>query len=136
MTDILPQRSLHITLPFPVSTNAYWMPIMVRAKSGRMVAMKCRSKKARQYRDAVIAAVRVRFGDAPFPPFAGQVRLDITLRAPDCRSRDLDNHAGKALQDALTQAKIWRDDKQVKEISASWGPNIKRGCANIIITEI
>ena len=57
--------------------------------------------------------------------------LQIALRAPDNRRRDLDNHA-KAIQDALT-GKVLRDDSQIKLLFLWWEDNIKGGEARVMI---
>lgn len=49
------------------------------------------------------------------------------------RRRDLDNY-NKALFDALTNARVWEDDSQVKRMAIEWGPVVKPGRVEITIS--
>ncbi len=53
---------------------------------------------------------------------------------PDNRIRDLDNY-NKALFDALTNAGVWEDDRQVKRMLVEWGPVIPEGKVEITISK-
>jgi len=65
----------------------------------------------------------------------GPVGIEIVAHPPDARRRDLDNLL-KATLDALTAARVWQDDNQVKRIELRWGDKIKGGQLEIGIEEM
>jgi crossover junction endodeoxyribonuclease RusA len=93
-----------LELPFPPSTNTYYR------KVGHKMLL---SKKGRQYKDNVYAAVLDQQG--LFKPLLGPLKITVILIPPDKRKRDLDNFAGKALYDALAHSNVFMDDSQIKE---------------------
>lgn len=120
-------RAIHLSLPWPPSVNSYYMSI--RGTAGRML-----TKRARDYRKDVVALVRTKHG-FPTMPASARLRLEIELRAPDCRQRDLDNHL-KGLQDALMHAGVLPDDSQIDELVVRRGKNLKEGAAVVMLTEL
>lgn len=96
-----------IIVPFPPSTNSYWRRV------GPRVLV---SKAGRLYRERVAEYV-LRAGRDGVPPIPH--RLEVVLIAPDARRRDIDNHAGKALLDALYGA-LGIDDSAVVSLHAEW----------------
>ena len=93
---------LRLDLPYPPSVNTYW-----RNWRGRMVI----SKAGRAYQDAVLKALRGRtYGIINKP-----VSILILVNPPDRRKRDIDN-IQKALFDALTKARVWKDDSQIERL--------------------
>jgi crossover junction endodeoxyribonuclease RusA len=92
------------------------------------------TKRARQYRGDVVSAIRAASGFPSMPPTA-RLRLEVELRAPDCRQRDLDNHL-KGLQDALMHAGVLPDDSQIDELVMRRGKNLKDGAALVMLTEL
>jgi crossover junction endodeoxyribonuclease RusA len=135
-TEIFPpaeivKASLALTLPWPPSVNSYWQPFPI--PGGRVVMSL--TKRARLYRTDVHAAIRKIMGPARSTSFETPVRVDIELRAPDRRSRDIDNHL-KGIFDALTHAGIWKDDSLVDELTLHRGKVLKDGAAIVIITEL
>ncbi len=120
-------RAVHLTLPWPPSINAYYMS--VRGTAGRML-----TKRARQYRGDVVHSIRLNHG-FPSMPADARLRLEVELRAPDCRQRDLDNHL-KGLQDALMHAGVLVDDSQIDELVIRRGKNLKDGAALVMLTEL
>jgi len=97
-----------LTLPWPPSTNRYW-----RNVAGRTVL----SKAGRLYKETVTTTVREQLG-MPVQAMTGPVAVHIDLCPPDKRRRDIDNHAGKGLLDALQAAGVYEDDSQIIELHA------------------
>jgi crossover junction endodeoxyribonuclease RusA len=144
VTEIV-RTALALTLPWPISTNSYWQPFAVTSgkpcpvchkRTGHTRSVMTLTDRAKTYRSDVIAAIRKQMGAARLVPYTTQVRIDIELRAPDCRERDIDNHDSKSIFDALTHAGVWTDDKLVRERCSRFGQNIKGGCANVLIAAL
>ena len=71
--------------------------------------------KGRTYRAYVagkILAMRAH-GALPKAALSGDLAVAMELYPPDRRRRDVDNYS-KAVLDALTHARFWRDDSQIK----------------------
>jgi crossover junction endodeoxyribonuclease RusA len=98
-------------LPFPPSVNSYWR------RGGNHTYI---SAAGQQYRKDVCAAVFSMFGVPS--PMKGEVALVVDLEPPDARKRDIDNHCGKALFDALVHSGIIVDDSQIKKLTAEMHP--------------
>ena len=94
---------VNLILPYPPSTNTYW-----RKWHNHMVIGPA-GKAFRQKVINIIAPMKLQ-------PITGFVRMQIKVYADSNRKRDVDNNL-KALLDALTHAKVWIDDYQVKAIS-------------------
>lgn len=97
-----------LTLPFPPSVNGYW-----RSFRGRQIL----SKRAREYREEAVKAAD--FYGCTIAPLPLQLRVWLLLSPPDRRVRDIDNYS-KGVLDALTHAKVWADDKQVRSLRIDW----------------
>jgi crossover junction endodeoxyribonuclease RusA len=104
----MPASHVSLTLPWPPSTNRYW-----RNLAGRTVL----SKAGREYKVAVANQVREQLGGR-VKGFTGPVAVHIELCPPDRRKRDIDNHAGKGLLDALQASGVIVDDSQIVELHA------------------
>ena len=126
------RSAFQISLPWPPSMNSYWTPFAI---PGTKRATMTLTKRARMYRSEVSMAIRQKVGSVALVPFVGAVRLDVELRAPDRRIRDLDNNL-KGLLDSLTFNKVWRDDSQVDEMTVRRGAIIRDGAALIIVTAL
>lgn len=113
-----------LTLPWPPSTNTVW-----RNVAGRVLL----SRKGRQFRKDVAVAVANQWGD---DPLAGRLSVKVLLSAPDKRKRDIDNHGGKALLDAITHAGVWLDDEQIDRLTIVRGDNAKGGECRVEIKEL
>ncbi len=118
-----------LTLPFPPSVNSYWRS----PNSGPLAGSHLISAPGRRYRTAVLAAILEEFHRCPVP-LVGDLSISLVLYPPNRVRRDLDN-CFKALFDSLTHAGIWKDDSQVKRLTACWGPVIKDGQVKITISE-
>lgn len=68
----------------------------------------------------------------PLEPILEQISVRLILYPPDSRRRDLDNYF-KATLDALTHSRVWRDDSQIKQLSATWGERCKGGGFRLVI---
>lgn len=68
----------------------------------------------------------------PLESILGDIEVSLILYPPDSRRRDLDNYF-KAPLDALTHAKVWGDDSQIKRLSSEWGERVKGGGIRVII---
>lgn len=94
-------------LPFPPSVNHYWR----RVGSRTLI-----SRAGRDYQTRV-AEIVAATGRANLPD--GWHAVTVRLRPPDRRQRDLDNHAGKALLDAVYRA-LGVDDSAIVWLQAEW----------------
>ncbi len=94
---------VNLILPYPPSTNTYW-----RKWHNHMVI----GPAGKAFRQKVINII----APMELQPITGFVRMQIKVYADSNRKRDVDNNL-KALLDALTHAKVWIDDYQVKAIS-------------------
>ncbi len=113
-----------LTLPWPPSTNTVW-----RNVSGRVLL----SRKGRQFRRDVGDSVGRQYMGLPLE---GRLAVTVTLLPPDRRKRDIDNHGGKALLDALTHAQVWLDDEQIDRLTIVRGDNAKGGGCRVEIKEV
>lgn len=122
----MPARHISLSLPWPPSTNTYW-----RNVRGRTVL----SRAGREYKEKVKTEIHRQLG-LPVPTLSGAVALSVCLQPPDRRRRDIDNHAGKALLDALQAAGVLEDDSQVKELHAFMQEPTKKGSAMVEISAL
>ena len=101
-------------LPYPPSINNYW----IASGNRRFI-----SKRGREFKLAVQEYVAVHqlksFGDAP-------VDVNIILRPRNLRLMDIDNCV-KPILDALQDAGVFDDDKQVGHVSIRRGLPIPDG---------
>lgn len=97
-----------LRLPWPPSTNRYWRHVGNRTLI---------SAAGRAYKKNVCAAVLEQLG-VPVLAMQGAVAVKVDLYPPDKRRRDIDNHAGKSLLDALEYSGLLEDDSQIKELHA------------------
>lgn len=116
---------MHLTLPWPPSTNRYWRHV------GNRTLL---SRDGRAYKTAVRGAVLEQLGIVQ--PLAGRVAVTVELSPPDRRRRDIDNHAGKALLDAIAYAGILKDDSQVVELHARMLDPVRGGVCRVEIREV
>jgi crossover junction endodeoxyribonuclease RusA len=105
-----------IDLPFSPSVNNYWQ----RAKNGRLYI----GKRGIEFRQKVISLIakqdmRGKCGNA-------LVDVALILHPPSRQIHDSDNYY-KALFDALTKAKFWDDDSQVKLNVLLMGDIVSKG---------
>jgi crossover junction endodeoxyribonuclease RusA len=118
---------MKLILPFPPSVNSYWRA----PNKGTLAGQHLISANGRKYRNAVLASILEAHRRYPVP-LVDEVSVSLVLSPPDKRRRDLDNYF-KALFDALTHARIWSDDVQIKQLNAICGPIVTGGKVEITI---
>jgi crossover junction endodeoxyribonuclease RusA len=117
-----------LTLPWPVSINAYWKQRVMTVK-GRPMSTTYVSKEGKQFQKDVANAL----GNSRVP-HDGRLAVSIVLFQPDRRARDIDNVV-KPLLDSLTVAKFWNDDSQIDELTVKRGPiSREKSRAEVVIT--
>ena len=102
---------MQLTLPWPPSTNHYWM-----AARGRVIL----TADARAYHYAITRLI------GPLRAPQGRLRVELHAYPPDRRRRDLDN-LQKVLLDSLTCAKFWDDDELIDDLRIVRREQIKDG---------
>ncbi len=119
-----------LTLPWPPSVNAYKMPVRMGARIVLVL-----TPRAREYRLKVADAIGKALGRRRPATYETAVQLDMELRAPDRRTRDISNHI-KMCEDALVAAGILRDDSLVDVLVVRRGMQISGGCVNVLIAPL
>lgn len=138
---VVAKSATMLTTPWPPTVNSYWRPHVLEvtpsAKNGwqKYQVVMTLTKRARLFRSEVHVAIRKQLGHARLVPYSTPVRIDVELRAPDRRTRDIDNNL-KALLDSFTHAGVWTDDAVVDEITVRRGRQIKDGCAIVLIAPL
>lgn len=128
MNETRPATSLR--LPWPPSVNAYKMPV----RMGKRIVLVL-TPRARKYRLDVATAIAQQLGRRRPSTYRTPVQLDLELRAPDRRVRDISNHI-KMCEDGLVAAGILRDDSLVDALVVRRGAVIKDGCVNVLIAPL
>jgi crossover junction endodeoxyribonuclease RusA len=118
-------KEIHLTLPWPPSTNTYW-----RHAGSRVLI----SAAGRKYRDKVNAWVREQFGVRP-PRLAGRLAITVEAYPPDKRRRDLDN-LWKALLDAMQHAGVYLDDSQADRLTIARRETTAPGRVEVVVGEV
>ncbi|CNJ14949.1 Crossover junction endodeoxyribonuclease rusA [Yersinia aldovae] len=121
---------MKLTLPFPPSVNSYWRAPSKGPLAGRHLI----SVKGRQFRSEALACILEQLRRVP-RTIIDPVAVAIVFYPPNLIRRDLDNFL-KAPLDALTHAGVWADDSQVKKLTIEWGPIVKGGKIEILISEV
>lgn len=112
-----------LELPFPPTVNSYY----VKTQRGVYI-----SKQGRIFRERVADACAEQ--SCYNKLIDHKIEVDVILYPPDARKRDLDNYM-KALLDALTQAKVWRDDMLIDKLTAHRGAKSAGGATYLRIKE-
>lgn len=120
---------LTLVLPFPPSVNHYWRHVIM----GKFVRTLI-SAAGREFKLNVAQALQNQLG-AKIDPILCDCRLYVSLHAPDRRRRDVDNYA-KALLDSLTEAGVWADDSQIRDLRLVWGDVLPGGKAVVTIRKM
>lgn len=125
---------LTIVLPFPPSVNHYWLNRIAENKAGMKYVQTYISADGRAFKRKVARALQAQLG-AQREPILGHCRLYVALHAPDRRRRDVDNYA-KALLDSITEAGVWADDSQIRDLRLVWGAVLPGGKAVVTIRQM
>lgn len=114
---------LYLNLPWVPAYGSYYR----QNRYGKHI-----TAKGKSFRDEVIQECieQNAYGLKLDPPIC----LSVILYPPDRKIRDLDNHM-KALQDALTHAKVWGDDEFVFQMHVFKGVIVKDGRTIVKIEE-
>ena len=122
-------------LPMPPSVNDYWHKAVRRAK-GKSYVHVYLSARAVKFRSEVIAQVAdIAQRNGSIRTHNGRIRAVVTLHGTDKRSYDIDNR-GKGLFDALTHARVYKDDSQIDEMIVRRGEVIKGGRVDVELYEL
>lgn len=149
---------IDLKLPFPPSNNTYYrarvlppsagiiglvaketrinqllVQRVLKAAAKYLTAKNQRSKRGREYRDQVIAAVLEQIGRPK--PTLERVSMTLEISPPDRRKRDILNY-DKALPDALEAIGIFKDDEQIDMAGIYRRPISKGGHVLAHIEEI
>lgn len=116
---------ISLTLPYPPSVNHYWRTRVMR-RGARYVPSVYVSEDGQQYQRTV---KRILDG---VPTADGRLRVQILVRPPDRRARDLDNIL-KCCLDALTKAGVWHDDSQVDSLLVVRGDQVDGGSVIVLV---
>lgn len=125
-----PPTGLALTLPFPPSVNAYFVPIPCGRKARLILG-----EAGRQYAEDVAVATRGQ-------PSFGKARLDVSLFFhPDPKiswgqydgEYDSDNRV-KPLFDAMQKAGLFNNDKQIIHHHVTKSNQAKGGYVNVFIS--
>ena len=111
-----------LTLPYPVSVNAYWL-----ASGKRRYISKRGVEFKRCVKEIWEASNHQGFGSA-------KVEFNVLLFPRDNRLMDIDNML-KCLGDSLQDAGAFDDDQQVWKITIERGEKIKGGGCQVTISE-
>ena len=123
------------SLPMPPSVNHYWSKA-VRYKNGKAYVHVYLTAKASKFRNDVIAHVAdIAQRHGSIRQHNGRVKAVVTLHGTDKRSYDIDNR-GKGLFDALTHARVYKDDSQIDEMIVRRGEVIKGGRVDVELYEL
>ncbi len=118
--DVKDSADIVIFLPYPISVNNYYY-------KGRIL-----TKKGREYTENVSHAAYEQ--GVKGLRLSMHIHLSVIIYPPDKRIRDLDNIM-KSLQDSLTKAEVWEDDKLIDQLSLYRGVTVKQGSIVCIIRE-
>lgn len=122
----IPVEATVITLPYPPSLNSIWRSVVL---GGRVKVLL--SAQGRAYRNRVIEQV-ARTGQVPLTQ---RLAVELYVCPPDRRARDLSN-IPKALEDALTHARFWKDDSLIDDLRVVRGPVCKGGSVRVTVRPI
>jgi len=100
---------IKLTLPWPVSINAYWKSRVIKVRGAVMASTYVTAAGVKFQKD-VLAAVIQQLGQ--HSPLHGRLCVSMLFHGPSARKYDISNFV-KTTEDALTKAGVWVDDEQV-----------------------
>ena len=115
-------KTVELTLPWPPSVNKIW----ATTKKGNWYE----TKVSKDFKEFVIYYARSKKLTA-FKP-ADRIFFKMLAFPPDNRRRDLDNLA-KVVCDAMQDAKIYKDDCQIKRIFMEMMPKKEVGMVTVTL---
>lgn len=105
---------IHLRLPLPCTVNSMYRAFPMNV-GGRVIFKQILSKRAREKRKLLVAAIHQQLGGLPVA-MTGSVQVTYTVTPRDRRIPDADSHA-KHLLDCLQAAGVFLNDRQVVQIS-------------------
>ena len=119
---------LTLHLPWPPSVNRHWRTAVRGGKAAPYV-----SAEGKAYRKAVKRAIgKERAAGRLTEPLRSRLAVTVGLFAPTAAAYDIDNRM-KELLDALTDAEVWEDDKQIDRLVIERGEIIDGGGCCVVI---
>ena len=105
---------LHLSLPFPPSVNDYYGKAIYKdKKTGRLRIIQFLTKRAKEYRQAVIDEVYLQIG---LPPRL-RCPLAVVIESHQGPGKKQDIDTGhKALLDSMEHARVYINDSQIDEL--------------------
>lgn len=122
-------------LPMPPSVNHYWAKSVKRTKGRYYVHVRL-SDIAKKFRNDVVtqvADIAQRHGS--IRQHSGRIKAVVTLHGATKRSFDVDNFM-KGIGDALTHARVYRDDSQIDELIVKRGEVVEGGRVDVELYEL
>ena len=126
--------AIELRLPFPPSANHYNAIRIIKNKSGKLVPMHYRTKRAK----AFYAEVHQTFNEGgKWLPMEGRIALSVELSPPTLRIVDISNCL-KCIEDALQEAGAFINDAQIDLLSVR---RLRKdpegvGCADVVIQSL
>lgn len=112
-----------LTLPLPPTINHYYG----QGRNGKRFIKPAGIEFRKAVSDVVAAAGHKKL--------EGRVCLFAAIYPATRAKQDLDNRA-KAMQDALTEAGVWKDDSQIDELHLIRREVVRGGMVKVVITEL
>lgn len=119
------------TLPMPPSVNHYWGK-SVKSGGGRKYVHVYLTARGKEFRAAVVGYVA---SLNSIRTHQGRIKAVVTLHGATKRNYDVDNFM-KGIGDALTHARVYRDDSQIDELVVKRGEIIKGGQVDVELYEL
>ena len=116
-------HEIYLKLPWVPSYGSYYR----QTRNGKFI-----TASGKTFREAVIAAAHEQ--NAYKLMANSPLEFSAILYPPDKRVRDFDNHL-KALQDSLTNAKVWVDDGVIDQMHVYRGVIVPKGMVLVKISE-
>lgn len=103
---------IRLSLPWPISINAYWKSRILTRCSAPPIVSTYVTAAGVKFQKEVLAAVIEQLGQ--HSPLHGRLKVSMRFYQPSARKCDISNYV-KTTEDALTKARVWIDDEQIDE---------------------